>query len=415
MSLEHCTLTWPAFLTCASHAATTEKQEIMGLLLGSWEDDSSHTQRRSVRIEHAMVLTRTDRRKDRVEVGYEQLASASSLCEELSARVNKPTRVVGWYHSHPHITVVPSQVDVATQASYQQMDAGFVGLIFSIFVEDSGRVGKMEVTCFQSVKKASEPSLPPSAGGGGSSSGGDGGGGGGGIGGWQRREVALSLLPPEGGSSVPLADAAARIVALQDTLYHEERDAYLTALRQNRTVAPACRDTGPAAAGAGAGAASGSGGGGGGDADDSGGGGGGGGCGVGGQSGGDGLAERMYCAAVYQKALSFLMGESAMPLVHSLRARLDDLKSQASELRRQNQSKWEALTPQQQEEVRNLVEKRRHRCCSAIATCTGAGQFAAMDKAPSEGDAASVATEWPQGLDTTWQWQYPGYSGPATF
>ena len=42
-------------------------------------------------------------------------------------------RVIGWYHSHPHITVLPSHVDVATQASYQQLDAGFIGIIFSTF------------------------------------------------------------------------------------------------------------------------------------------------------------------------------------------------------------------------------------------------------------------------------------------
>lgn len=42
------------------------------------------------------------------------------------------------YHSHPHLSVVPSHVDVRTQALYQQMDSAFVGLIFSVF--NSGRV-----------------------------------------------------------------------------------------------------------------------------------------------------------------------------------------------------------------------------------------------------------------------------------
>lgn len=37
------------------------------------------------------------------------------------------------YHSHPHITVMPSHVDVRTQAMYQTMDEGFIGLIFSVF------------------------------------------------------------------------------------------------------------------------------------------------------------------------------------------------------------------------------------------------------------------------------------------
>ena len=39
--------------------------------------------------------------------------------------------VVG--RSHPHITVLPSHVDVRTQAAYQMLDEGFVGIIISAF------------------------------------------------------------------------------------------------------------------------------------------------------------------------------------------------------------------------------------------------------------------------------------------
>jgi proteasome lid subunit RPN8/RPN11 len=56
-------------------------------------------------------------------------------------------RVVGWYHSHPHIPVFPSHVDVKTQGSYQQFDVGFIGLIFSVFNK-----GKIQVCAFQSRK-----------------------------------------------------------------------------------------------------------------------------------------------------------------------------------------------------------------------------------------------------------------------
>ena len=42
------------------------------------------------------------------------------------------------YHSHPHITVLPSHVDVRTQAMYQSMDEGFIGLIFSVFNQVTG-------------------------------------------------------------------------------------------------------------------------------------------------------------------------------------------------------------------------------------------------------------------------------------
>ena len=54
------------------------------------------------------------------------------------------------YHSHPHITVLPSHVDVRTQAMYQSMDEGFIGLIFSVFnqVTDPSRKGASGMCCF---------------------------------------------------------------------------------------------------------------------------------------------------------------------------------------------------------------------------------------------------------------------------
>jgi BRCA1/BRCA2-containing complex subunit 3 len=54
----------------------------------------------------------------------------------MAARYNQPLRVIGWYHSHPHITVWPSHVDLRTQASYQLLDRGWIGIIFSVFSED---------------------------------------------------------------------------------------------------------------------------------------------------------------------------------------------------------------------------------------------------------------------------------------
>ena len=44
------------------------------------------------------------------------------------------------YHSHPHITVLPSHVDVRTQAMYQKLDEGFVGIIVSAFNQVHHRV-----------------------------------------------------------------------------------------------------------------------------------------------------------------------------------------------------------------------------------------------------------------------------------
>jgi proteasome lid subunit RPN8/RPN11 len=60
--------------------------------------------------EHTLVCL-----QDRVECSPQQLAAISTTAEELSNLTGKTTRVVGWYHSHPHITSLPSHVDVRTQ------------------------------------------------------------------------------------------------------------------------------------------------------------------------------------------------------------------------------------------------------------------------------------------------------------
>ncbi|KAL0380410.1 UNVERIFIED_CONTAM: Lys-63-specific deubiquitinase BRCC36 [Sesamum angustifolium] len=71
------------------------------------------------------------------------------------------TRVIGWYHSHPHITVLPSHVDVRTQAMYQLLDSGFIGLIFSCFSEDAQRVGRIQVIAFQSLDGKQNHTMKP--------------------------------------------------------------------------------------------------------------------------------------------------------------------------------------------------------------------------------------------------------------
>lgn len=94
--------------SCLNHALSTEHQEIMGLLLGFLRKNESEAC-----ISRSMVLNRKDKKKDRVEVSVEALASASTVAEDLSLQV------IGWYHSHPRITVFPSHVDVKTQGQYQ--------------------------------------------------------------------------------------------------------------------------------------------------------------------------------------------------------------------------------------------------------------------------------------------------------
>eukprot|EP00794_Sanderia_malayensis_P011359 gene11359-12543_t len=108
-----------AFL-CFLHAFSTEKEEVMGLLIGEITDeDIAHV--------HAVImLRRSDKRKDRVEISPEQLSNASCQAE------------ISFY--------------VSTQSMYQMMDKDFVGVIISCFSEDSSSlVGDIQMTCFQAI------------------------------------------------------------------------------------------------------------------------------------------------------------------------------------------------------------------------------------------------------------------------
>uniref|UniRef100_A0A8C2TGA7 BRCA1/BRCA2-containing complex subunit 3 n=1 Tax=Coturnix japonica TaxID=93934 RepID=A0A8C2TGA7_COTJA len=195
-----------AFLVCLNHALSTEKEEVMGLCIGEVprpRSGRSHSEQqpvslyqvdtsRIVHIHSVIILRRSDKRKDRVEISPEQLSAAST---EMTGR---PMRVVGWYHSHPHITVWPSHVDVRTQAMYQMMDQGFVGLIFSCFIEDKNtKTGRILYTCFQSIQaqKSSE---------------------------YERIEIPIHVVPHETIGKVCLESA----VELPKILCQEEQDAY---------------------------------------------------------------------------------------------------------------------------------------------------------------------------------------------
>ncbi|NXN81170.1 BRCC3 deubiquitinase, partial [Bombycilla garrulus] len=170
-----------AFLVCLNHALSTEKEEVMGLCIGEVPPAEGRPRggagggaalispvcrqvdtSRIVHIHSVIILRRSDKRKDRVEISPEQLSAASTEAEMLAETTGRPMRVVGWYHSHPHITVWPSHVDVRTQAMYQMMDQGFVGLIFSCFIEDKNtKTGRILYTCFQSIQaqKSSDPQV----------------------------------------------------------------------------------------------------------------------------------------------------------------------------------------------------------------------------------------------------------------
>lgn len=183
------------YMVCLSHALSTEKEEVMGLLIGEIDET------KVAHISAVILLRRSDKRKDRVEISPEQLSDASTQAETLAINLRKPMRVLGWYHSHPHITVWPSHVDVQTQAIYQMMDEGFVGLIFSVFSEDAtSKLNQVQVTCFQSVNQASngEPQR------------------------YVRMEIPLHIVPSTHISNACL-DA---LVRLPEILCQEEQDMY---------------------------------------------------------------------------------------------------------------------------------------------------------------------------------------------
>ena len=86
-----------------------------------------------------------------MEASPEQLSRCAAAAEQFTQQGGVRTRVIGWYHSHPHITVLPSHVDIKTQATYQMLDDGFVGLIFSTFNQASSRASLSRVVLLWSA------------------------------------------------------------------------------------------------------------------------------------------------------------------------------------------------------------------------------------------------------------------------
>lgn len=180
-----------AYMVCLTHALSTEREEVMGLLIGEVDE------KRISHISAVIMLRRSDKQPDRVEISPEQLSDASTRAEDLACELQRPLRVLGWYHSHPHITVWPSHVDVRTQAMYQMMDEGFIGLIFSVFNEEKNtKQNRMQVTCFQSVEH--------------------------GQGQYSRVEIPLHIVPSSGIGKACLES----LVELPRILCQEEDEAY---------------------------------------------------------------------------------------------------------------------------------------------------------------------------------------------
>eukprot|EP01012_Entosiphon_sulcatum_P058077 TRINITY_DN8201_c0_g1_i1.p1 TRINITY_DN8201_c0_g1~~TRINITY_DN8201_c0_g1_i1.p1 ORF type:complete len:307 (+),score=47.38 TRINITY_DN8201_c0_g1_i1:41-961(+) len=146
-------ITTNAYYTGLSHALSTEREEVMGLLLGDVAP-TTHGPPGSLRavIWGVTLLPRSEKKRDRVEIEPEQLVEAAHAAEVLSASTGHPTRVIGWYHSHPRITPYPSHVDLRTQGDFQGMEPGWIGLIYSVFTTSrQGTVSHVQLHAFQSV------------------------------------------------------------------------------------------------------------------------------------------------------------------------------------------------------------------------------------------------------------------------
>lgn len=96
-------------------------------------------------------LERSEKQSDRVEISPEILSLAAVEAEVRTRQTGRPTSVIGWYHSHPHMTCVPSHVDLQYQADYQMLDEGFIGLIFSVYNSDAQHKNRVQVHAWQSV------------------------------------------------------------------------------------------------------------------------------------------------------------------------------------------------------------------------------------------------------------------------
>ena len=65
MSLRRVRLTHEAMYCCVAQALSTERQEVMSVLLGTWTTHPTTGENIEAEVQHVVVMSRTDRRKDR--------------------------------------------------------------------------------------------------------------------------------------------------------------------------------------------------------------------------------------------------------------------------------------------------------------------------------------------------------------
>ena len=152
------------FLSGTAHALSTDKEEIIGFLLGTAVGNDTY-------VLDTSVAPRIDKKSDRVEVSADATLQAMADADKLSTLLQIDINVVGWYHSHPRITCPPSHVDIGTQHSQQRGGKTFVGIIFSAFSETQAdtlpHVGggklytdRVQCHCFQALSETRGESVP---------------------------------------------------------------------------------------------------------------------------------------------------------------------------------------------------------------------------------------------------------------
>jgi BRCA1/BRCA2-containing complex subunit 3 len=141
-------MTVDACSSCLNHVLLTDSEEVMGLLLGFIQEENNS---QIINILSTICLNRKCKEKDRVEFDEMQIAKASELAEGLEVEHGLDIHVVGWYHSHPKITVPPSNVDLNTQYLHQYQGP-FVGIIISCFNNDNTNRNTLKMIAFQTQK-----------------------------------------------------------------------------------------------------------------------------------------------------------------------------------------------------------------------------------------------------------------------
>jgi len=125
--------------------------EVMGLLQGKVQDNAL-----VVMDCFALPVEGTETRVNAQAQAYEYMTNYTEGCEA----VNRPEKVIGWYHSHPGYGCWLSGIDVGTQSLNQQYQEPFVAIVVDPIRTLSS--GKVDLGAFRTYPKGYKPPDEPS-------------------------------------------------------------------------------------------------------------------------------------------------------------------------------------------------------------------------------------------------------------